>query len=372
VREELERVEVPDAEQAGERSWRVVEAAFAAREAVPRERRHLRLVAVALAAAAVVAGALATSPGLAVLDEIREVVGVERSQPALFSLPSGGRLLVSSDAGLWVVQRDGFRRLLGAYQEGSWSPFGRYIAAAGPNELAALEPDGKVRWTLARPGVRSPRWTGSATDTRIAYLDRTGLRVVAGDGTGDRPLVRGVAAVAPSWRPGLGFVLAYADRSGRIVAFDVAAELSLWRTRPGAAVRELRWTSDGRRLHVMRTDRIDVYTPAGAHWTGVLGPVTAAAPKPGSHAAARADSQGTQARVTLGLGPPTTLFAGAGPFTDLEWSPDGRWLLIGWAGADQWVFVRSDGGSLRAASDVAEQFRSKTFPRVESWCCPRP
>ncbi len=126
-------------------------------------------------------------PGRAVLDEIREAVGVERAQPALFSLPAPGRLLVASDAGVWVVQQDGSKRLLGAYREASWSPFGRFVVAARENELAALEPDGSVRWTLARPGVRFPRWAGTETDTRIAYVDRTGIRVVAGDGTDDQP-----------------------------------------------------------------------------------------------------------------------------------------------------------------------------------------
>ena len=63
------------------------------------------------------------------------------------------------------------------------------------NELAALEPDGDVRWTLARPAVRFPRWGGTATDTRIAYLTGSRLHVVAGDGTGD-DAVRGLPAAA--------------------------------------------------------------------------------------------------------------------------------------------------------------------------------
>ena len=57
-----------------------------------------------------------------------------------------------------------------------------------PNELVALEPDGDLRWTLARPDVRFPRWGGTRTDTRIAYLSTARLRVVAGNGKGDRLL----------------------------------------------------------------------------------------------------------------------------------------------------------------------------------------
>ena len=100
------------------------------------------MLRLALAVAVVVAAlaAVLSSPGRAVLDEVREAVGVERAQPALFSLPAPGRLLVASDAGVWVVQEDGSKRLLGPYREASWSPFGRFVVAARENELAALEP----------------------------------------------------------------------------------------------------------------------------------------------------------------------------------------------------------------------------------------
>ena len=101
VRKELQQLRVPDADGARDRAWHVVAAAFEGREPAPRERPRWPLV-VALAAALLVA-AFASPPGRAVLDDLREVVGVERAQPALFSLPSPGRLLVASDAGLWVA-----------------------------------------------------------------------------------------------------------------------------------------------------------------------------------------------------------------------------------------------------------------------------
>jgi hypothetical protein len=64
------------------------------------------------------------------------------------------------------------------------------------------------------------------------------------------------------------------------------------------------------------------------------------------------------------------LFAGAGRFAGLAWSPNGRWALVGWPAADQWVFVRSRGAQrLQAVSSVARQFRSAEFPRLEGWCC---
>jgi hypothetical protein len=278
--------------------------------------------ALAIAIAVTAAAAVLSQPGRAVLDGLREVVGVERAQPALFSLPSGGRLLVASDAGVWVVQRDGSKRLLGPYREASWSPFGRFIVATKANELAALEPDGDVHWTLARPGARSPRWGGTKTDTRIAYVDRTGLRVVAGDGTGDRLLVPGYRGPF-AWRSGSGFVLAYtAGRPGRVTLYDVAA---------------------GRAVAQSARGRVE----AG----GQLGALRR------RHAASELVS-GSK-----------VVFRTPGHLDGVTSSPDRRWLLVGWPEADQWVFVRTDGSALRAVAHVSEQFRSHSFPRVAGWCC---
>jgi hypothetical protein len=65
------------------------------------------------------------------------------------------------------------------------------------------------------------------------------------------------------------------------------------------------------------------------------------------------------------------VFSASGRLERPVWSPDGRWLLVGWPTADQWVFVRADGKRIRAVSNVSEQFRSRSFPRVEGWCCTR-
>ena len=215
----LQRIELPDEDGARERAWGVVSAAFAEREPQPRRRSWTPIAAVATALVAL--AGLLSPPGRAVLDEIREVVGVEDSAPALFSLPAPGRLLVTADSGAWVVDQDGSKRLLGPYREASWSPFGRYVVATRANELVALTPDGTVRWSLARPGVRLPRWGGTKTDTRIAYFSRGALRVVGGDGTGDRLLDAGAAERAPVWLPGSGHRLAYAAGDGTVRIVDV-------------------------------------------------------------------------------------------------------------------------------------------------------
>jgi hypothetical protein len=320
VRQELERIEIPGEHEARERTCTVVTTAFSERSPVVRSREMWRpAIAVAVVVAAL--AAVLSPPGRAVLDEIREVVGIERAEPSLFSLPAPGRLLVASDAGVWVVQEDGSKRLLGPYREASWSPFGRYVVAASANELAALEPDGDVRWTLARPGVRSPRWTGTEADTRIAYVDRTGLRVVAGDGTGDRLLVAGYRGPL-AWRPGNGFVLAYSDRRGGVNLYDVAARKVLQQSIPGRV-------EGGRQLAVLRR---------------------------------RASASEVVARGRVA-------FRTTGVLEGLTASPDGRWLLVGWPAADQWLFLRVEGSSLRAVANVSEQFRSASFPHVDGWCC---
>jgi dipeptidyl aminopeptidase/acylaminoacyl peptidase len=375
VRDELERVEIRGEEDAYDRAWGVVREAFGQREPAPRPSHWGRVVAAALVLAALAAAAF-SSPGRAVLDEIREVVGVERAQPALFSLPAPGRLLVGSDAGLWVVQADGSKRLLSDYREGSWSPFGRFVIAAGDNELAALEPDGDVRWTLARPDVRSPRWSGTETDTRIAYVDRTGLRIVAGDGTNDRLFVPGFRGIA-AWKPGEEFVLATAsEREIRVI--DTVAGRTLWRRRDGTAPMDVTWSNDGRSLLVTGTRTVHVYDDRGRvrYELGPgAAPIRSAALSPGGRSLVFAQEAAGRTqlwvvpRIRPDAGAARRLFGGAGMFEKLAWSPDGKWVIAGWSAADQWIFVRPDGAGIRAVSNVSEQFRTRTFPRVEGWCC---
>src|SRR3954471_4991205 len=194
----------PDEEAARERTWRLLSVAYAEREPLPQRRLFPLRLAVVVAVLALLAAAVLSPPGQAVLDTVREAIGIEQAQPALFSLPAPGSLIVASpESGAWGVHSDGSKRRLGDYREASWSPSGRFVGAARANELAALTPQGEVRWTLARPAVRFPRWGGTATDTRVAYLSRSRLHVVAGDGTGDADVraLPDAALVAPAWQP---------------------------------------------------------------------------------------------------------------------------------------------------------------------------
>jgi hypothetical protein len=116
-------------------------------------------------------------------------------------------------------------------------------------------------------------------------------------------------------------VLAYSERPGRVTLYDVAAGRVVARSRPG---------------------RVEAIEAASIH------------------------ARGQGSAVVVGR---RVVFRGAGELERPTASPDGRWLLVPWPAADQWVFVRTDGTGLRAAANVSEQFRSRSFPRVEAWCC---
>src|SRR5204862_99856 len=128
-------------------------------------------------------------------------IGIEHAAPALFRLPAPGRLLVSGSGGTWLVAADGSKRRLGDYTKAAWSPHGLFVVAATGNELATLEPrDGSVHWSLARPRIAFPRWGGSRTDTRVAYVTAGRLHVV--DGAGTRRLFSAPARLSGlSWSP---------------------------------------------------------------------------------------------------------------------------------------------------------------------------
>src|SRR5262249_28468846 len=254
----------PYERDAEERAWEVVRAAY--RERVPAARPSAvqrRWGVVALAFVVAIAAAALSSPGMAVLGSLRDAVrGEPNAKPALFSLPTG-RLLVESDRGVWVVQRDGSKPLLAGYRDPSWSPHGLYVAAIHGQELRALEPNGSVHWSLARPArLATPRW--SFEGYRIAYLAGNELRVVNGNGTGDRLLAGNVAPVAPSWVPG-EHVVAYVDAAGGVRVVNVDTNRFVHRLRPAARPVALQWSSDGRYLLVQGSRSIELLGAPGAH-----------------------------------------------------------------------------------------------------------
>jgi hypothetical protein len=373
LRDLLRELPIPEQEEARRRSHAVVTAAFAEREPTPPRRHYLR-PALALVAVAAVAAAAASPPGRAVLGSLRKTVaGEKRAAPELFRLPSGGRLLVNSSHGPWIVQADGSRRRLGDYRDASWSPHGKYVVVARRDEVVAVTPKGDVHWTVPRPRVRFARWGGTRIDTRVAYLSGSRLHMVAGDGTGDIDLCGEppAAPVAPEWRPpGLPHVLAFATADGRVSVLDADRCALAWRSAPFAHPRVLRWSEDGRRLLLVTHDKLVAFDERRARPLAVrfMRGVTDVAFRPGSHELALVRGGEVLALSADRLGAtPRRLFRVTGRIGQIAWSPNGRWLLVTWPDADQFLFVR--GRRIRAFSGIARQFGGGAFPRIGGWCC---
>jgi hypothetical protein len=371
----LRRVRAPDEHGAEERAWAVVRTAYELREAATVPRRRGRFVLVFAAALAV--GAVALSPAGATVGRlITRALGVQHSSPALSSLPAPGRLLVSGPGGTWTVAADGALRRLGSWPEASWSPHGLYVAAVNHDQLAAIDPRGAVQWTLDRPNVSDPRWF-FPSGYRIAYLSAGELRVVAGDGSGDHLLAAGVASVAPAWRSGHPYELAYLTRRGRLVARDGDTGRVMWSVPAGSGIRQLEWSANGQYLLAVSAREARLYRSSGT-------PVTAVRVPPGADvidAALSPDGRLLAAvlrgspdelvleHITSGNPAPRRLLAGPG-LGQVLWSPNGNWVLVSWPAADQWVFRRVAGGArIAAVSHIARQFGRHGTPQLDGWCC---
>jgi dipeptidyl aminopeptidase/acylaminoacyl peptidase len=393
----LREARVPGAEEAERRGLAMVERAFSERS--PRRRSALPRLAVAFAAATLLAALFLTPAGASVRDWIGDALtaGVRDAEPALTEVPGGGQLLVTSPEGSWVVQADGSRRLLGSYEEATWSPHGLFVGAASGHALSAVEPDGTVRWSLsAQAPVSDPRWSPSGV--RIAYRAGNALRVVVADGTGDALLATGTAPVAPVWSPPGQHLLAFIDarRRLRVVNTDIGTVLASTAAQAGNT--ELGWSDDGSLLLEAAPGSLVLRELVASKLTGFdfgqarrihLPPHTtirsASFSPEGKTIAALLDLSGRGKRqqrsevVLIGVGGESirTLFTAPGRLSDLAWSPDGSRLLIGWPDADQWLFVPTNGSRrARAVGGISTEFSpgapgGAVFPRLDGWCCER-
>jgi hypothetical protein len=369
---------VRDAEN---RAWEVVRRAYEERTPARSARRPgKRLVLVVAVAVGAIVASVLSPPGRAVFHRVREAVGIQPAEPALFSLPAPGRLLVVSaeHGGVWLVHDNGLKRRLGSYDDAQWSPHGRFVVATRRNELVALDVDHGVRWSLARRGAVWPRWEGTRVDTRIAYLTPHGLRVVAGDGTGDHLLDRFAADVPAAWDPGRLHTVAY-FAGGAIVLREADTRRLVWRVPIRVTPSALEWSTDGRYLVVESLKRVIVLDAAGrVHRTvSSLGSeLIDVAFRPATHRLAVSVRLPRRSEVRLvdidHPGSARLLFAGPGDFGDIAWSPNGAWLLVAWPTADQWVFLH--GSRVQAVASIKEQFprADDTPPLLEfadRWCC---
>ena len=195
-----------------DRAWEVVRRAYEERSPTPRRRStRLALAATAAAVAAVVVAAL-SPPGQAVFKSVREAVG-HRARRA------GALLAASARAAARRVGRRR-RRLARALQRlpaEARPVFRRRVVAARAlrhRDRAGTSSSRSIRTAVCAGSSRGrdpswPRWEGTMTDTRIAYIAASGLRVVAGDGTGDHLLDAYAGDVPPAWDPARLHTLAY-------------------------------------------------------------------------------------------------------------------------------------------------------------------
>jgi WD40-like Beta Propeller Repeat len=404
----LSKAPIPVPAGAERRGLAVVEAAYAEREGggerdLRARRSSLPRLALALGIVTLLAAVLLSPAGAAVRDWVGDVVdtGAPPPERGLSEIPGGGRLLVQSATGPWVVQPDGARRLLGDYDEASWSPRGLFVAAAKGRTLSAVEPGGTPHWSLtAAARVADPRWSPSGY--RIAYRSGRSLRIVAGDGTDDHLVNPATAPVAPAWSPFGTPEVAYVNAEGqlRIATSEKSASRSgappdMAGAEAGPDVRQIEWADGGQlilevspsglHLQEMRLNKLEgrsefgrrsaLALPAGATVVDA-----ALAPRHPLVAAVLTHwrSVGTRSTVVL-YGPrghgPRRLLSVPGSLGEVAWSPDGKRLLVAWPGANEWLFLPIGRGEGRAVAGVSRAFapggRKISFPRVEGWCCSR-
>jgi hypothetical protein len=405
----LREVPVPDGDAAERRGLALVESAYAQRR--PERRSPLPRLAIAFAVATLLAALLLSPGGAAVRDWVGDVFegGVPDAERGLSRIPGGGRLLVQSAQGPWVVRPDGSRRLLGEYSEAGWSPRGLFVATVSGRTLSAIEPGGTPHWSLPAPGrVRDPRWSPSRV--QIAYRAGRQLWVVAGDGTEER-LLDGVAApLPPTWAPWGAELLAYVDSGGRVRVVTTGGDASGSAHRPresldsAAALRgiaTLEWSPAGGALLEAspETLRLRPLTLRKALSGIALGrpqhlPLPADAVLEAAAFSPRGDSVAVLLRrpaagsrseidlIDLRDLSRRRLFAVTGRLAGLTFSPRGDQLLTSWPQADQWLFIatharpgaRPGDDGIRAVGHVAAEFApgahiAARFPRIEGWCC---
>jgi hypothetical protein len=303
------------------------------------------------------------------------------------------------------VQPDGSRHLLGDYEGASWSPHGLFVAAVKGQTLSALEPDGTPRWSItAAERVAVPRWSPSGE--RIVYRSGFDLRVIAGDGTEDRLLAGSTAAgtppdarispayVPPAWSPTGEDALAYVTGAGRLRILDSETGAVLAGAPALRRITWMDWADGGRKILEGSPGalRLRPVWPAGHPSRPAPGRAHRLPLPPGATVVDAAlapqrplvagsitywKKHGTYSEVIL-FRPgqrARTLLSVPGSLGQVEWSPDGKRLLIAWPGANQWLFLPLGRGKGSAIANISRAIspdgRPHSFPRIEGWCCSR-
>jgi hypothetical protein len=156
----------------------------------------------------------------------------------------------------------------------------------------------------------------------------------------------------------------------------------LWAADPGAAPEQLLWSDDAGLLLVLTAGPRHPFYRAGGRPAGALETPggqdvldAAFAPETRDVAYSAFDPESGSSTIRL---EGEQLQQGRGRLDDLVFSPNGSWLLTGWAEADQLLFLRLPGVSrIVAVPDVRREFDpggtgATTFPRAAEWCCAAP
>src|SRR5919204_3010521 len=225
-----------------------------------RSRGALVLIAVAVACA-IGAGAAA----LAATGNLRVTIGATPKQapriPTRLAVPAGSNgIAVVAGGKLWLATRGGLRIEGMPVSTAELSPRALYAVVGIGSSLVSLAPGDRRPWGHAtrRRGVAAA-W--SPDGLKIAYVvARPGgdeLRLIEGDGSPDRLLVRRVSAAKPSWRAD-ALAVAYVDGRGRAAVYDLGA--STTRTfdtrRCGGPARMVAYSPRGKRLAVAGTSGV--------------------------------------------------------------------------------------------------------------------
>jgi dipeptidyl aminopeptidase/acylaminoacyl peptidase len=370
LRAALREAVVPDGADARLRARAVVLAAHARREGRARPSRRWRagiaaVAVLAVGAAGAVSGPAAVARWMGTTLRLSPAPpGPRRAAPPRATppaLPGGGRLLVAGADRAWLAG-GGRARAVGALPgQLSWSAFGHYLAQAHGTMLRAVDLRGHVRWSQTYPAaVRDPRW--SPDGNRLALRVGTQLRITAGDGTGAHALARGVAPVAPAWRPGGGHELAVVTAGGPVALLDADRGTRLATLRVPAATRSLSWAADGGRLLAIGAREARIVTVGGTTTWRRRGAFTGGQLSADGRRVALTDPA-RALLVTVSGGTRTLLAARALPAP--LFSPDGRWLLVDWRRGGSWLFFATAPGD-RRVRQVA-----RLDGAVGGWCCAR-
>jgi WD40 repeat protein len=189
-------------------------------------------------------------------------------------------------------------------------------------------------------------------------------------------LAASVRPVAPAWRPGEPHTLAWVGARGRVEVRDVDTGGVVWRSATTVGrVRELLWSSDGRRLLARGEHRLVVLDLRANRIRQVELPrtatVTSAAWAPRGRRLAVALRKGTTSSVAVTTStqlPRRPTFAVDGTLSSLAWSPDASRLLVRWRESDQWLLLPTSSHTrIPAIPAISRRFGGA--PAVQGWCC---